>query len=80
MTRGISRQDVKDLLTAGEVIERYPEDWPYPSGLFVGEPGGRVLHVVAALSEEECRVYVITAYEPDLERFEADYRTRRRHR
>jgi hypothetical protein len=30
------------------------------------------LHVVAALEERRPRVYIITAYEPDLEHFQAD--------
>jgi hypothetical protein len=36
------------------------------------------LHVVAALEEPIPRVYIITAYEPDLEHFENDFRTRRK--
>jgi len=38
---------------------------------------GKPLHVVAAYDEKSSRVFVITAYEPALEIFEADYRTRR---
>jgi hypothetical protein len=33
---------------------------------------------VAALEETAPEVYVITAYEPDLEHFEADFKTRRK--
>jgi len=29
-TRGISADDVRDVLTSGEVIEDYPEDTPDP--------------------------------------------------
>jgi hypothetical protein len=35
-------------------------------------------HVVAAYDDGNEKVYVITAYEPSLEAFEPDYRTRRK--
>jgi hypothetical protein len=38
----------------------------------------RPLHVVAAMDEAGRRAYIITAYEPSLEIFESDYRTRRK--
>jgi len=38
------------------------------------------LHVVAAHDPEEDRAYIVTAYVPDLEQFEEDFRTRRRRR
>jgi hypothetical protein len=62
----------------GECIEDYPDDYPFPSGLFFGWHGDKPLHVVAALEEPIPRVYIITAYEPDLEHFENDFRTRRK--
>jgi hypothetical protein len=45
---------------------------------FFGWHGAKPLHVVAALEETSPRVYIITAYEPDLEHFENDFRTRRK--
>ena len=51
---------------------------PYPSALFFGWAEGKPLHGVVALDETNEWAYVITAYEPDLEHFEADYRTRRK--
>lgn len=62
----------------GERIKDYPEDGPYPSALFFGWAEGKPLHTVVALDETNEWAYVITAYEPDLEHFEADYRTRRK--
>lgn len=40
--------------------------------------GGKPLHVVVALNELAPRLFIITAYEPDLDHFEPDFRTRRR--
>ena len=66
------------ILGFGECIEDYPDDYPFPSGLFFGWHEANPLHVVAALEETSPRVYIITAYEPDVEHFENDFRTRRK--
>jgi hypothetical protein len=61
----------------GEVIEVYPTDRPYPSCLILYvevEP----VHVVAAADPAARICHVITAYRPDLEHFESDFRTRRK--
>ena len=76
--RKLRQSAVLDVLQVGDVIEDYPDDKPFPSGLFFGYVGGRPLHVVAALDEVAAQAYIITAYEPSAEIFEADYRTRRK--
>lgn len=77
MKRGISRQDVKETMSAGEIIEEYPEDYPLPSCLmFYGNP--KALHVVLSYNGENRTIYVITAYVPDLRHFEKDLKTRRK--
>jgi hypothetical protein len=65
------------LLTR-ERIRDYTEDRPFPSALFLGYIGGKPLHVLAALDEINKQAFVITAYEPSLDVFESDYRTRRK--
>lgn len=75
--RGVAQNAVLDVLNVGERICDYAEDRPFPSALFLGYIGGKPLHVVAACDEENRRAFIITAYEPSLEVFEADYRTRR---
>ncbi|MEI7911272.1 MAG: DUF4258 domain-containing protein [Verrucomicrobiota bacterium] len=49
----------------------------FPSALFLGYVSGAPLHVVAACDETSGQVFIITAYEPSLEIFETDYRTKR---
>ena len=66
-----------EVLLTGEFIEEYPNDWPHPSGLFMGWVAGHPLHVVAALDHRNLWAYIITAYRPDEEHFESDWRTRR---
>jgi hypothetical protein len=75
--RNISRDNVINVLRAGDCIEDYPDDRAFPSALFLGWVEGTALHVVAALDAASPRLYIITAYEPDLGHFEPDFRTRR---
>ena len=42
---------VLHILGFGECIEDYPDDYPFPSGLFFGWHEANPLHVVAALEE-----------------------------
>lgn len=76
--RGIATADVKRVLAEGERIEDYPDAYPLPAALLLGECGDRPLHVVVALDGAAETAYVITAYEPTLEHFEPDFRTRKR--
>jgi len=36
LEKGISRASVKHIICTGEMIENYPDDKPFPSGLFYG--------------------------------------------
>jgi hypothetical protein len=76
--RGVTRAEVREVLLGGERIEDYPGDRPLPSGLFLRWVRGRPLHVVAAFDVASRTVAIITTYEPTLEHFEADFRTRRK--
>lgn len=73
--RSIPRDEVIHCAYNGEIIESYPEDHPYASCL-VFESRIEPLHIVMALNDEEC--YIITAYRPNLNEFENDFKTRRR--
>lgn len=77
LERAITRSEVIGAIINGEVIEVYLEDRPYPSCLILyatAEP----LHVVAAADPDARVCHVITAYRPDLEHFEPDFKTRRK--
>lgn len=78
LQRGISRQTAKKVLLSGEVIEVYQDDRPFPSALFLGWIEGEPVHVVAAFDPLSGFCFVITAYKPDSEHFESDYKTRRK--
>lgn len=76
--RCIQQQTIRDVLLSGECIRDYTEDRPFPSALFLGYVGGKPLHVVASCDETSKQAFVITAYEPSLEVFEPDYRTKKK--
>jgi hypothetical protein len=75
--RRISEEDVRHLLTMGEVIKECPEDTPYPSRLVLGWCGNRPIHVVIADDTHAQETIVITVYEPDPSKWEADFRRKK---
>ena len=77
---GLIRVDeVMEALNGGEIIEEYPDDQPYPSCLILGRTHAeRPLHVVCAPVLAEQRLIIITIYQPDPARWEADFKGRKR--
>lgn len=60
----------------GEIIEDYPDDYPYPSSLVLGQSiSGQPLHLVCGIGNNT--LFVITAYKPNSEKWEADWKTRK---
>ena len=76
LQRGITAREVDSVILSGDIIEDYPEDSPFPSGLVFGLTEiGRPLHVVCAIGDN--KLWVVTAYEPDLYEWLPDYKTRK---
>ncbi|MBI4410788.1 MAG: DUF4258 domain-containing protein [Gemmatimonadetes bacterium] len=74
----ISDGEVYEAIVSGDVIESYPEDQPYPSVLVLGQTKrSRPLHIVCAYARPDDRVIVVTVYQPDPERWAADFRRRK---
>jgi hypothetical protein len=64
--RNIDDEEVEFLLTNGQIIERYDNDFPLPSLLLNGlTEAGRPLHVVVGIDLSEKKLIIITVYEPD---------------
>ena len=60
----------------GEIIEQYPNDYPYPSCLICGKNiSGEIIHIV--LSDEGNSSRIITAYFPDADKWSKDFKNRR---
>lgn len=75
----IRRIRISDILTAienGEIIEQYPKDYPYPSCLVFGYTVNKIpLHIVCGVGDG--KLWIITAYFPDPNRWEKDLKTRK---
>jgi hypothetical protein len=77
IARGISLDELRAAVAAGEVIEDYPEDKYGPSCLVFGRTAiGRPLHVQCSYPSRPV-LKIITLYEPDPELW-IDLRLRKR--
>lgn len=73
--RDIDDFEIEEAVIAGEMIEDYPDDKYGPSCLILGATkSGRSLHVQVSYPP---RVKVITVYEPSLDQWQEDLRTRK---
>ena len=75
--RGISPDQVYEIVTSGEVIEDYPDDKPYPSVLLLGHAQDKILHAVVARDPVAGDCYIVTVYMPDTTIWSDDFRKRR---
>ena len=74
--RRITLDDVAYALSDGEIIEYYPDDYPFPSCLVLGCTMNNLpLHIVCGIAPDE--LFLITAYQPDPAMWAADFRTRK---
>lgn len=74
--RGISVNDIIQCIDHGEIIKQYEDDKPFPSCLILGAAiNGEYIHVVASHDSEW--IYLITAYHPDADIWEPDFKTRK---
>ena len=75
----ISKDEIRQVIFEGEIVEDYPEDKRGHSCLmFTHTSVGRPVHVICSAKEEY--LGIITAYVPTLDKWENDFRTRRRPR
>ena len=72
--RRIRLDDIKNAITEGEIIEQYPADFPFPSCLI----NAKNIHIVCSIGEGY--LYIITAYRPSPDQWEADGKTRKENR
>ena len=77
LQRGIRVIDILFCVSGGEIIEYYPDEYPFPSGLILGySDAGIGIHVCCALGQDY--IWMITAYYPDKNEWLDDLQTRRR--
>lgn len=75
--REVTKSDLLNVIKTGEIIEQYPDDYPFPSCLILGlSENFSPLHIVCGFGKN--KVWVVTVYIPDEEQWEDDLKTRRR--
>ena len=74
--RGIYREDIYHAIENGQIIEQYPDDYPYPSCLLFGtDLKANPLHIV--VGSDGTILFMITSYYPDSDSFEPNHITRK---
>lgn len=74
--RNIKARDIRHAVLNGEIIEQYPDDFPFPSCLILGKTtNGQHIHIV--MSDEGSMSRIITAYYPDKYKWSADFKERK---
>lgn len=62
----ISEDEIREVISCGEVIEKYPKDKPYPSYLIYGRTKkARHIHIVCAVIKNEQMLVIVTVYQPN---------------
>jgi len=74
--RGISVDDVREVMDNGEAIEEYRNEIP-PRVLLLGFPSGRALHVVTEDDLLAKETTIVTCYLPDPRDWKEGFRERR---
>jgi len=75
--RRITRSNAIHALLNGDIIEDYPEDFPFPSCLVLdSDENDLPLHIVCSIGQDF--LWIITVYRPDSNRWENDNKTRKR--
>lgn len=61
--RGVSADDLISLITNGEIIEKYHDDYRCPAVLMLGQTRGLPHHIVVAICKD--RLVIVTVYLPN---------------
>ncbi len=74
--RNIGIDDIVNGINTGEIIKQYPDDKPLSSCLILGfSVKSEYIHIVASCDTDF--IYLITAYFPDPDMWENDFKTRK---
>lgn len=74
--RDIKMRFIQNTILNGEIIEQYPNDFPYPSCLILYFLNSQTpIHVCVGFGEN--KLWIITAYFPNTIEWEKDFKTRK---
>jgi hypothetical protein len=75
--RFIPREVILASVDSYEIIEEYPKDKYLPSYLIYAQYRDQIIHIQIAANVEIDRVIIMTAYEPTLDKWKEDFKSRR---
>lgn len=75
--RFISREAILESHACYEILEEYQEDKYFPSYLIRSVFRKDIIHIVFAVDQKEDNVRVVTAYLPNPDEWERNFKTRR---
>ena len=75
--RSITRQMILRSIETYEIIESYPDDKYLPSYLVYAQQGSQPFHILFATDVENRNIRIVTAYFPDVEKWQPHFKTRR---
>jgi hypothetical protein len=76
--RFILREAILSSVDTYEIIEEYPKDKYLPSYLIYSEYEGEIFHIQIATDMKNEKIIIVTAYKPSLDKWEKDFKTRRK--
>jgi hypothetical protein len=76
--RFISRQAVLASLDSFEIIDEYPKYKYLPSYLIYAEHENQIIHIHIATDLKNDNITIITVYKPTLDKWKADFKTRKK--
>lgn len=76
--RFISREAILSSVDSYEIIEEYPEDKYLPSYLICAEYKDQIIHIQIATDLKNDKIVIVTVYKPTLQKWEEDFKTRRK--
>ena len=76
--RFIPREAISTSFDTYEIIEEYPNDKYLPSYLICAHYEKEVIHIQIAIDLKNDNVRIVTVYQPTLDKWENDFKTRRK--
>lgn len=76
--RSITVDDIKEALLSAQIVETYEDDYPFSSCLLLGYSNKKPLHIVAAISNIDNILLIITVYKPNTDEWLPGYTERKR--
>ena len=74
--RNVTKSEIDNVISKGQIIEEYPKDSPLPSFLLLGFNDNRPLHIVIAFNKSDYVCIIVTVYEPDSRLWKDNYSRR----